>query len=722
MVRGGCLQCLLRVCYSVMAINRRVFLAAASATAFASLPASSLADAPEWRRRPASALAENDEPARPLPDTRWLMPVPAVRQFQAGRLPVTAAFTVGVSGFSNPRLQAAAGRCLTRLADRTGLALDPGQRAEAGAATLEIQCQGAGREVPALEDDEAYTLDVTAHGAVLRAAEVAGALRGLTTLAQLVEADGQGWFLPLGHIEDRPRFRWRGLLVDVSRHWEPGDVIRRTLDGMAAVKLNVLHWHLSDDQGFRVECRRYPQLTGAGSDGHFYTQEEVRAIIAYAAERGIRVLPEFDMPGHSTSWLVGYPELGSAPGPFHIERGFGVFDNAFNPANEAVYRFLDGFFAEMAALFPDAYMHIGGDENPGRQWTANASIQAFMRAQHLADNHALQAHFNRRVATLLTRYGKKMVGWEEILNPALPDTIAVEAWLGVPAANEIARAGHDALLAAGYYLDLMQPASEHYAVDPVPADSPLTAEQQRHVLGGEACMWGERVNPATIDAHLWPRTAAIAERFWSPREVTDANDMYRRMERVSVELEDLGLTHRANQDRLLRQLAGGEDTAPLATLMEALEPRKGYGWTHSKSVFVPLVYLVNATPPESPLRRRLPAAVDELLGDAPRFAARREHLAALFAQWQTQEAGIAALSERSPLLTEVLPHAATLRELGAIGAQALAYLTARTPAPAAWHTESLGRLRAAEGTRADLLFIVLDPLRKLVAAAAEARG
>jgi hexosaminidase len=200
-------------------------------------------------------------------------------------------------------------------------------------------------------------------------------------------------------IQDRPRFRWRGLLIDSARHFQPLDVIRRNLDAMAAVKLNVLHWHLSDNQGFRIESKRYPKLHGLGSDGHYYTQDEVRGVIAYAQARGIRVVPEFDMPGHGTSWLVGHPELGSAPGPYAIERKPGVMDPTLDPTREEVYRFLDRFLGEMAALFPDAYLHIGGDENEGKHWAANPRIQAFMQRAHgLQDKHALQAYFNRRPA------------------------------------------------------------------------------------------------------------------------------------------------------------------------------------------------------------------------------------------------------------------------------------------------------------------------------------
>ncbi len=200
-----------------------------------------------------------------------------------------------------------------------------------------------------------------------------GVLRGLETFRQLVVSTPQGPELPVVDIEDHPRFPWRGLHLDVSRHWMPIEVVKRNLDGMAAVKLNVFHWHLSDDQGFRVESKRFPKLQQLGSDGLFYTQEQVREVIAYAQDRGIRVVPEFDMPGHTTSWLVGYPQLASAPGPYQIERNWGVFDPTLDPTRESTYQFLDAFIGEMAALFPDPFFHIGGDEVTGQQWKTSAS-------------------------------------------------------------------------------------------------------------------------------------------------------------------------------------------------------------------------------------------------------------------------------------------------------------------------------------------------------------
>jgi N-acetyl-beta-hexosaminidase len=284
-----------------------------------------------------------------------------------------------------------------------------------------------------LDEDESYQLQVSDQKVQLTAPTVVGALRGVETLLQLLSVDRSGSYFPAVKVQDQPRFHWRGLLIDVGRHYQPPEVLKRNLDAMAAVKLNVFHWHLTEDQGFRVESKKFPRLHQLGSDGLYYTQDQIREIIDYARERGIRVVPEFDIPGHSTSWLVGHPELGSAPGPYTIERGAGIFEPALDPTREEVYKFLDIFLGEMASLFPDAYMHIGGDENEGKQWDRNPKIQAFMKEKGIKDNHALQAYFNTRVLKILEKHKKKMIGWDEILQPELPKNAVIHSWRG-PAA------------------------------------------------------------------------------------------------------------------------------------------------------------------------------------------------------------------------------------------------------------------------------------------------
>jgi hexosaminidase len=334
-------------------------------------------------------------------------------------------------------------------------------------------------------------------------------MRGLQTFLQLVEITPQGFAVPTVWIEDKPRFPWRGLMIDSGRHFMPVEVIRRNLDAMSAVKLNVLHWHLSENQGFRVESRRFPKLQGMGSDGLFYTQDQVRGIIAYARDRGIRVVPEFDMPGHSTAWFVGYPELASAPGPYSVERKWGVFDPAMDPTRESTYKFLDEFIGEMAGLFPDQFFHIGGDEVNGKQWDANPRIQRFIRAHGLKDNAGLQAYFNTRVQKLVAKHGKTTEGWDEILRPDLPKSIVIQSWRGQKSLADAAQQGYRGLLSYGYYLDLMYTAASHYAVDPLAdAAANLSSEDLQRILGGEACMWAEYVSAENVDSRIWPRTAA----------------------------------------------------------------------------------------------------------------------------------------------------------------------------------------------------------------------
>jgi len=287
-----------------------------------------------------------------------LMPAPWKATAAPGRLIIDSNFSVAAAPYSDTRLESGIRRFVARVSRETGIPM----RGGASKAALLIECREGGAEYPSLGEDESYRLDVSSDGARISAVTVVGALRGLETFAQLIAPGADGFEAPAIHIEDQPRFPWRGLMLDVSRHWMPVAVIERNLDAMAAVKLNVFHWHLADDQGFRVESKRFPRLHQLGSDGKFYTQDEVRHVVSYARDRGIRVIPEFDIPGHTTSWFAGYPELASAPGPYTIERKWGIFKPTMDPSQEETYSFLDAFIGEMAALFPDPYFHIGGDE------------------------------------------------------------------------------------------------------------------------------------------------------------------------------------------------------------------------------------------------------------------------------------------------------------------------------------------------------------------------
>ena len=649
-----------------------------------------------------------------------LMPAPASITFNNDRLSIDESFKVAIRGHSDARLQAAVARFVKRLEGRTVYSFAPGLALDDQLTTMIVHCEGPGigKDVPALNENESYRIDITDRQALLSAPTVVGAIRGLETVLQLLNSDRRGYFLPGVKIHDQPRFPWRGLLIDVARHFEPVEVLKRNLDGMAAVKLNVLHWHLTEDQGFRVESKKFPKLHQLGSDGNYYTQEQIKDVIAYARDRGIRVVPEFDIPGHATSWLVGHPELGSAPGPYTIERRPGIFEPALDPTREEVYKFLDVFLSEMAALFPDAYMHIGGDENEGKQWDRNPAIQAYMKARGIKDNHALQAYFNTRLLKILQKNNKKMIGWDEILQPELPKDVVIHSWRGTAALAEAARKGYDGILSNGYYIDLIFPASQHYAADPLPADSTLTPEEAKHVLGGEATMWAEWVTHETIDSRIWPRTAAIAERLWSPRHVTDVNDMYRRLAVLSLQLEELGLAHKKNQDMMLRRLLRSDDIGPLRTLVSVIEPVKEYRRYQQRpqTMLSPLTGVVDATTPDSEAARKFALMVDAFLADAPRFQLYRSELGQMLAEWQTAGAALEPLIDRSPALKEVKPLADNLSVLGETGTEALTYLKLGVPSTPEWRKASELKMDEAAKPYGALEFVVIPSVRKLIVA------
>src|ERR1041385_5597069 len=652
-----------------------------------------------------------------------LMPVPVSIKFHPERLAVDANFRVATRGHSDARLQAGIARFIKRLEGRTVLTFAPGLAPDDQTTPLIIHCDGPGKDIPSVTENESYRIDITRRQAMLTAPTVVGALRGLETLLQLLDADRNGYFFPGVQIDDRPRFPWRGLMIDSARHFQTMDVLKRNLDGMAAVKMNVFHWHLSEDQGFRVESKKFPKLHQLGSDGNYYTQEQVKEIIAYARDRGIRVYPEFDIPGHSTSWLVGYPELGSAPGPYTIERRPGIFEPALDPTREEVYKFLDTFLGEMAALFPDDYLHIGGDENEGKQWDRNPAIQAFMKEKGIKDNHGLQAYFNTRLLKILQKHKKKMIGWDEILQPELPKDIVIHSWRGTAALADAARKGYDGILSNGYYIDLLQPASQHYVPDPLPADSTLTPEEAKHVLGGEATMWAEWVTPETIDSRIWPRTAAIAERLWSPRTVTDVPDMYRRLAVINLQLEELGLTHKRNQNMMLRRLVRNDDIGPLRTLVSVIEPVKEYRRYDQRpqTMLSPLTGVVDAALPDSDTARKFNWMVSEFLNDGPRYQLYRAELSQMLSDWQTAGASLSPVIDRSPALKEIKPLAHNLSQLGATGLEALSYLKLGMPPPRDWREQSLAKGEEAAKPYGALEFVVIAGVKQLVNAAGEVR-
>ena len=640
-----------------------------------------------------------------------LMPWPAKIRSDQGRLVIDQSFRIALSGYQEPRLRNAAERFIARLSLKTGMPLLGSLVGDSSGATLLLNCEHAGEPIQQAGEDESYRLAVTGRSARLDAPNPLGILRGLETLLQLIEPGPESFTAGAVLIEDRPRFPWRGLLMDVSRHWMPLDVVKRNLDGMAAVKLNVFHWHLSDDQGFRVQSLRFPKLQELGSDGLFYTQDQVRELIGYARDRGIRVVPEFDMPAHTSSWLAAYPELGSGPGPYQIGRHWGTFEATMDPTRESTYDFLDAFIGEMAALFPDRYFHIGGDEVNPHEWQTNPGVQAFMREHRMPDLQALHAYFNQRVEAILAKHGKRMEGWDEILDPNLPRDIVIQSWRGQKSLAQAAQLGFSAILSSGYYLDHMEPASLLYAVDPLEHESAaLTAEEKSRILGGEATMWAEFVDAENVDSRIWPRTGAIAERLWSPQEVKDIASMYRRLDVLSRNLDWFNLTHRSSYNVMLERLTGGRSIASLKTLADVLEPATlgQRARTGKYTQETPLNRLVDAVRPESQTAREFAALVD-----------RKDHaqIRAWLARWRDNDATVRPLLQNSFLLKEDITLSQNLSRLASIGLQALEFIDHGRRPPPRWLAQQRAFLEEASKVHAELRLAVAAPVAKLVQAA-----
>jgi hexosaminidase len=662
-----------------------------------------------------------------------VMPLPAKVVPGTGWLIVDQSFSVTVEGMDDGRLDRAAQRLVANLSHQTGIPIPFAPNKSK--ATLTAHNEGAivdatkaraAKPAPEFGQDESYTLDVTSSGAMLTAPGPLGILHGFETFLQLVQSTPKGFAAPAVHIEDKPRFPWRGLMIDVSRHFVPLDVIKRNIDAMAAAKLNVLHLHLSDDQGFRIESKEFPKLQQLGSDGLYFTQADIRDLIEYAADRGIRVVPEFDMPGHATSWFVGYPEISSGAGPYSIERKWGVFDPVMDPTREETYKFLDRFIGEMSELFPDRYFHIGGDEVNGKQWDANPKIQAFMRAHQIKNNQELQQYFTVRVEKIVAKHHKSMVGWDEILSPGMSKEIVIQSWRGQASLAAAAKQGYRGLLSSGYYLDHMQTAAEHYAVDPMSGDAAnLGADERTRIFGGEACMWAEFITPDNVDSRIWPRTAAIAERLWSPAETQDVDGMYRRMANLSWRLEWLGLTHKSNYIAMLGRMAATDDVAPVRVLGDAVRPvdlgdredtaeHAGVAQTST----MPLNRLVDSVPPESEAANDFTRAVDAFVASNFKDADSEAQIRVQLERWRDNPGRLQALLDNSALLKELAPLSQSLASLGAAGIQGLDYLDRGQRAPDAWKTQTLAMIDQAAKPQADVFIAVAPAVQVLVNASA----
>ena len=652
--------------------------------------------------------------ANPLP----LMPMPQHVAEGTGQLKIDNGFTIGLDGYKDARLESARSRFIGRLSRVTGIPYH--NDVPSGEPTLTVKTTGPSDAIQRVGEDESYHLEITSAHALLTAPNPLGAMHGLQTFLQLVAITPEGFAAPAVTIDDSPRFPWRGLMIDASRHFQPLDVIRRNLDGLEAVKMNVFHWHLSDNQGFRAESKLFPLLTGKGSNGLYYTQEQMREVVAYARDRGIRIVPEFDMPCHTTAWFAGYPDLASGKGPYAIETKWGIFDPAMDPSRESTFDFIGKLIGEMTTVFPDAYFHVGGDECNGKEWDANPAVQGFMRAHKFKDNAALQSYFTARAQKLVAAHDRIMVGWDEVLQPDTPKDVVIHSWRGPEGLAAAVRQGNRAILSNGYYIDLNQSAAEHYLADPLGgAAATLNPEQKKLVLGGEAAMWSEFTPSETIDSRIWPRSAAIAERLWSLQDVRDVNSMYTRMAAISDRLVFYGLRHQSFTWPMLQRMSGQQDPKYLAVLASVVQPPVGYQRESLKQYdwHSPLNHLVDAVPPDSNTARdfnNLVAAIVAGTASPDEWQKAKDQLAL----WRDNDAKLQPSLKQSEITAELIPVSQTLAQVSAIGLRALDDLqNHRVADPATTQTDTQ-TLKAAEKPQAVLRNMIVAPVEALVKAAA----
>ena len=514
-----------------------------------------------------------------------IIPQPQKLELRAGEFTLTAATRVYADSASRET-----GKILAdRLRPATGLPFKNATKLIGGTAVsgaILLTTRNANTNL----GPEGYELTVEPDSIVIRAPTQTGLFYGVQTLLQLLPpaifsknlVTGTEWQIPCLQIQDWPRFQWRGFMLDVSRHFFTKPEVETFLDAMALHKLNTFHWHLTDDHGWRIEIKKYPKLTdvsawrkGVGFDfapqtstaygpegryGGFYTQDDIREVVKYAAARHITIVPEIEMPGHSQAALSAYPEFSCTGGPFQPAMTAGIFTGIYDPAKEETFQFLTEVLTEVSQLFPGPYIHIGGDEVPKETWKNSADCQALMKREGLKNEDELQSWFVRRIEKIVSATGHRTIGWSEILEGGLPQHAAVMDWIG--GAKEAAAAGHDVVMTptADCYFDFYQSANhatepkaaawggpltleKMYAYDPMPTNVPPAL--QSHIVGSQGNLWTEQIpNLKHAEYMTFPRACALAEVTWSAKDARDFTDFSRRLEVHVQRLDALGINYR----------------------------------------------------------------------------------------------------------------------------------------------------------------------------------
>lgn len=558
-----------------------------------------------------------------------------------------------------------------------------------------------------LQQKETYQLSLTKEGFFLSAAGEEGLIHGLQTLYQILfnaahYSPSSMQHLPFFTLHDYPRFAWRGIMIDVARHFFSVADLKRQIEAMSTVKLNVLHLHLNDGQSFRLQSQNFPKL----AQGEYYTHAQITDLIDYAAERGIRVVPEIDTPSHSLAIIRAYPELG-AQSLSHFD---GKDENrpALNPTLPETYQFVKALYLETGRLFPDAFFHAGGDEVNPKEWMSSPEITTFMQTHHIDTTLNLQAYFTRILYTALEDQSKTMIGWDEMTDFNLPPDVVIQSWQSSKFVAYAAHARHRVIVSSGYYLDLLWPARDHYKIDPFDPQavglSPewadqaphfmksfiagfiedphthLTAAEEHYVLGGEAALWTELVTPTMLDSRLWPRAGAIAERLWSPLSTLHEDDLYARLHTLLMNLRYNGLQDMAARQHLIQQLTTTSSSYnAVETLLSICSPARNY--------------VLNLK--EKPIRQRAENSLAALAWpdnftainfnqhahDFSEMVSRKATKNALLEQkniliaqlkkWQANYAAFAEAASSNPVIARALPTAYAIKILSHLGIKAL---------------------------------------------------
>ena len=650
-----------------------------------------------------------------------LMPWPQNIKLTEGTFTLNKNFKVNITGNPNSRIFIGATNFVRRLDGRTGLFLEQAfltKINEYPEAELQINCIRNGKIE--INEEENYQLSVTSNKVMINATTDLGALHGLETLLQLLQNNSTTYYFPNVTISDFPRFTWRGLMIDAARHFQPVDVIKRNLDAMAALKMNVFHWHLADDQGWRIELKNHPKLTELASDGNYYTQEEIKNIVKYADARGILVIPEIDVPGHASALLTAYPEIGSKVSDgkvvYEVQRNSGIYNATLDPTNPLTYDILSSIFDEVCPLFPGSYFHIGGDENNGKEWNANPAIQQFMRENSIVNNHDLQTYFNMKLIPMLKKHNKKLMGWEEIMTENMSKDAIIHAWRGTNegqaaggALIKAAKTGYNTVLSNGFYIDLMLSIESHYLNNPLPKSISLTLEEKARILGGEAAMWSELTTPVNIDSRIWPRTAAIAERLWSDESVTDMNSLRKRLKTISFRLEELGITHIRNKEVILRNISNNQDTRALHDFSNLCEPLKNYkrnGGGKKYRMHSPLTLFADACNSDASEALDFNIVVNAYFADKSKE--NKVLITDFFKKWIVMNSDLISLSANAPLVQPLLPLSKSLSD---VSEQLLLFLDKKQKANPAVLQELIAKCNVRNS--ADVELAVLGSIKKL---------